>query len=220
MPENEINCQNLPCPQPVLKCKAFIDANSPDFPELFDVVLDNDAARQNVTRYLGTRGYTVLCEVVGDNLWRLHASREAGLSTVGENTQGASQGVGQSDEDIAANYACQIPNKTAVLITTEHLGSGDDELGAKLMKNFLLTLQEMGPELWRIICLNGAVRLTVEDNPSCEALKALESTGVSIIVCGTCLDHFGLLDKKAVGETTNMLDVVTSLQLANKVIRP
>ncbi len=216
MPENEINCQNLPCPQPVLKCKAFIDANSPDFPELFDVLLDNDAARQNVTRYLGTRGYTVVCEVAGDNVWRLHASRDASVELVG----GTDTQKSQSDEDIAANYACQIPTKTAVLLTTEHLGSGDDELGAKLMRNFLLTLQEMGPELWRIICLNGAVRLTVEGNPSCEPLKALESAGVSIIVCGTCLDHFGLLDQKAVGETTNMLDVVTSLQLANKVIRP
>lgn len=219
MPENEINCQNLPCPQPVLKCKAFIDANKPDFPELFDVVLDNDAARQNVTRYLGTRGYAVLCEVEGDNLWRLHASREisADADASKQNSQGQAD---QSDEYIAASYTCQIPNKTAVLLTTEHLGSGDDELGAKLMKNFLLTLQEMGPELWRIVCLNGAVRLTVEGNPSCDALKALESVGVSIIVCGTCLEHFGLLDQKAVGETTNMLDVVTSLQLANKVIRP
>jgi hypothetical protein len=39
-----------------------------------------------------------------------------------------------------------------------------------------------------------------------------------VLVCGTCLDHFGLLSQKAVGETTNMLDVVTSLQLATKVI--
>ncbi len=220
MPENELNCQNLPCPQPVLKCKAFIDANSPHFPEHFDVVLDNDAARQNVTRYLGTRGYAVNCEVEGDNVWRLHASREAVAEGAANAPQQNANTAGQSDEDIATNYSCQIPNKTAVLITTEHLGSGDDELGAKLMKNFLLTLQEMGQELWRIVCLNGAVRLTVEGNPSCEALKALESAGVSIIVCGTCLDHFGLLDKKAVGETTNMLDVVTSLQLATKVIRP
>jgi hypothetical protein len=32
------------------------------------------------------------------------------------------------------------------------------------------------------------------------------------------LNHFGLLEKKQVGETTNMLDIVTALQLADKVI--
>jgi len=41
---------------------------------------------------------------------------------------------------------------------------------------------------------------------------------VSILVCGTCLDFYGLLDQKKVGETTNMLDIVTSLQVAGKVV--
>ncbi|MBW2410410.1 MAG: sulfurtransferase-like selenium metabolism protein YedF, partial [Deltaproteobacteria bacterium] len=42
--------------------------------------------------------------------------------------------------------------------------------------------------------------------------------GRKILVCGTCLDHFGLLDQKQIGETTNMLDIVTAMQLADKVI--
>ena len=49
-------------------------------------------------------------------------------------------------------------------------------------------------------------------------LKALDGSGVMILVCGTCLDYFHLLDKKQVGETTNMLDIVTAMQLADKVI--
>ncbi|MFP4587574.1 MAG: DsrE family protein, partial [Desulfohalobiaceae bacterium] len=55
--------------------------------------------------------------------------------------------------------------------------------------------------------------------PVAEELQKLESLGVDILVCGTCLDHFGLLQDKKVGQTTNMLDVVTSLQLAEKVIQ-
>ena len=50
--------------------------------------------------------------------------------------------------------------------------------------------------------------------------KKLEAAGVSILVCGTCLEYYGLLDSRQVGETTNMLDIVTSLDLADKVIRP
>ena len=51
-----------------------------------------------------------------------------------------------------------------------------------------------------------------------EDLKAYESEGLAILVCGTCLDHFDLLEKKRVGETTNMLDIVTAMQLADRVI--
>jgi len=50
-------------------------------------------------------------------------------------------------------------------------------------------------------------------------LRALSASGVSILVCGTCLDFFGLLQQKVLGDTTNMLDVVTSLALADKVIQ-
>ena len=49
-------------------------------------------------------------------------------------------------------------------------------------------------------------------------LKGLEDDGLTILVCGTCLEHFKLLEKKQVGVTTNMLDVVTAMQLADKVI--
>jgi hypothetical protein len=41
---------------------------------------------------------------------------------------------------------------------------------------------------------------------------------VSILVCGTCLEFFGLMGEKALGQVTNMLDVVTSQDVADKVI--
>jgi selenium metabolism protein YedF len=87
------------------------------------------------------------------------------------------------------------------------------------MFNFLGTLPELGEALWRIILVNGGVKLAVTGSPVLEKLQTLAASGVSIIVCGTCLDFFGILDNKEVGETTNMLDVVTSLDLADKVIQ-
>jgi selenium metabolism protein YedF len=87
------------------------------------------------------------------------------------------------------------------------------------MHNYIATLPEMGASLWRILLLNSGVRLAVEGSQDLENLQKLEKSGVSILVCGTCLDHFQLLDHKRVGQTTNMLDVVTSLQLASKVIK-
>ena len=88
------------------------------------------------------------------------------------------------------------------------------------MENFLATLPELGARLWRLVFVNGGVKLTARSGPALESLKKLAQQNVSVLVCGACLGHYGLLEAKAVGETSNMLDIVTSLDLADKVIRP
>ena len=105
-----------------------------------------------------------------------------------------------------------------VVVVTDRIGYGDEELGLKLMVNFINTLKEMGPDLWRLVFVNNGVKLTIDGSAVLSALKALEQDGLQILVCGTCLDHFKLLDRKQAGETTNMLDIVTAMQLADKVI--
>ncbi|MBW1792456.1 MAG: sulfurtransferase-like selenium metabolism protein YedF, partial [Deltaproteobacteria bacterium] len=108
--------------------------------------------------------------------------------------------------------------KIMVMVANDCMGHGDDELGEKLMMSFLKTLKEMGEELWRLVFVNNGVKLTIADSDILPVIQELEKEGVHILVCGTCLTHFDLLDKKQVGETTNMLDIVTAMQLADKVI--
>ena len=105
-----------------------------------------------------------------------------------------------------------------VMVATDCMGYGDDELGSKLMMSFLKTLEEMGDELWRLVFVNNGVKLTIRGSEALPVLQAFEAGGIHILVCGTCLTHFDLLDKKMVGETTNMLDIVTAMQLADTVI--
>ena len=105
-----------------------------------------------------------------------------------------------------------------VMVATDRMGYGDDKLGSNLMVNFIKTLKEMRDELWRLVFVNNGVKMTIEDSEVLPALKELEADGIQILVCGTCLNYFDLLDKKQVGETTNMLDIVTAMQLADKVI--
>lgn len=108
--------------------------------------------------------------------------------------------------------------KILILITSDRIGRGDDELGKKLMINYIGSLKEMGTDLWQIIFVNGGVNLVTETSQVITELQAYQNDKVSILSCGTCLEHFGLTSKKAIGETTNMLDIVTGLQLADKVI--
>jgi selenium metabolism protein YedF len=87
------------------------------------------------------------------------------------------------------------------------------------MKNFLSTLPEFGPDLWRLVLLNGGVKLATKGTPVLDELKAIEKTGASVLSCGACLEYYKLTQERVVGETTNMLDIVTSMQLADKVIK-
>ena len=108
--------------------------------------------------------------------------------------------------------------KIMVMVTSDRLGHGDDGLGTGLLLNFLKTLKEMGPDLWRLVLVNNGVKLTTAGAEALPVLQELAASGVAILVCGTCLNHFNLLEKKQVGETTNMLDIVTGMQLADSVI--
>lgn len=199
MPEISIECQGLPCPQPVIKCKEIIEK---ECPSTISVIVDNEAARENVSRFMTTQGYTATTEKRGNE-----------IIVTGTRTTDACTPM--SDDEIADVGH----DKTLVFIASDVIGSGDDELGGKLMYNLLLTLTEMGSDLWRIVMVNGGVKLSVSDNPCMEELQKLEQSGVSILVCGTCLEHFGLTEARQVGDVTNMLDIVTSFQLATKTIR-
>ncbi|MGO9370620.1 MAG: sulfurtransferase-like selenium metabolism protein YedF [Syntrophobacteraceae bacterium] len=108
--------------------------------------------------------------------------------------------------------------KTLVVLTTDSAGKGNDDLGRNIVTNFIKTMKEMGDDLWRLVLLNGGVKLAVEGAEVLPQLQALAHEGLDILVCESCLKTFGLLEKKRVGEVTNMLDIVTSMQVAEKVI--
>ncbi len=197
MMHERLDCRGLACPAPVLKTKEIIDRGTAN---RISVTVDNEAAKENVSRFLARNGYRVEVEEA-DGDFVVHGSKEESC--------GCEVFVPEPEAETA---------KIMVLVGTQRLGSGDDGLGEKLMENFLGTLKEMGPALWRLVFLNAGVRLTVEGSPVLDALRELEKEGVRILVCGTCLNHFGILEKKQVGETTNMLDIVTSMQLADRVV--
>ncbi|MDD4701966.1 MAG: sulfurtransferase-like selenium metabolism protein YedF [Desulfovibrio sp.] len=196
-----INCLGLACPQPVIRCRSAVDNGM----ELLEVLVDNEPALENVQRFLQSRGYAVSAVADGPQKWRISAARDAATGVAA-----ASEKQKEHEQD----------QRTLVLITTETLGRGDDALGTKLMENFLATLPELGSRLWRLVLVNGGVKLTARPGPALDSLQKLAQQNVSILVCGACLGHYGLLEAKAVGETSNMLDIVTSLDLADKVIRP
>jgi selenium metabolism protein YedF len=188
----------LSCPAPVLQTKAALQEENPNG---VSVVVDNAASQQNVQRFLESQGFQTVLEQAGAD-YLVIGSGDAMPSA---QPQPAPEPSGDT-------------RKIMVMCATDRIGFGDDALGLKLMVNFLRTLKELGSELWRLVFVNNGVKLTIEGSEVLEDLKDYEKGGIKILVCGTCLDHFNLLDRKQVGETTNMLDIVTAMQLADKVI--
>ena len=107
-----------------------------------------------------------------------------------------------------------------VAVDTDVMGRGSDELGRTLMKGFLFAVSQLPVLPKTVLFYNGGARLTVEGSASLEDLKNMEAQGVEILTCGTCLNHYGLTDKLAVGGVTNMYTIVEKLAGAGKVVKP
>mgnify|MGYP005855641769 CR=1 FL=1 len=201
--EHIIDCRGLACPAPVLRAKETIEQEAVT---CLVMLVDNEAARENVSRFLSRAGYSVRLEE-----W------EGAEAVVGERPEaGAPAGPAPQEPRVLSQAAGE--SRIMVLAGSDRLGTGDDYLGGRLMVNFLGTLKEMGRSLWTLVLLNAGVKLACVGSEVLSALQELEAAGVQVLVCGTCLTHFQLLDQKQVGQTTNMLDIVTHLQLADKVI--
>jgi selenium metabolism protein YedF len=206
----KIDCRGLACPQPVLKIKQAVDQGHL---QQLTVRVDNEASVENVSRFLGTQGYDTIVSGRGDDF-----TISASLSEHTQKADGPGKDTGAHPAVSGAKDA-EESRKILVLMATDRMGFGDDELGKKLMVSFINTLGEMGNDLWRLVFVNNGVKLTITDSPVLETLRQYENQGISILVCGTCLSYFDLLAAKQVGDTTNMLDIVTSMQLAGKVIQ-
>lgn len=194
----EIDARGLSCPAPVLQTRIAIEEG---YLKAIRVVVDNEAAQQNVKRFLESQGFDVALKKVDDH-----------YSVMGQCDKVTAKHPSEASEAEARQ------TKIMIMIATDRIGYGDDELGLKLMVNFIRTLKEMGPDLWRLVFVNNGVNLAIQSSEVLADLKELEDSGLQILVCGTCLTHFDLLEQKRVGETTNMLDIVTAMQLADKVI--
>ena len=110
------------------------------------------------------------------------------------------------------------PAPTVVAISSNAMGRGDDELGQVLLRTYLHTLGEVTPRPDTVIFFNSGVMLAAEGSPALDDLKALADQGVQILLCGTCVGHFDLRERVAVGEISNMFAISEAMLGAGKVI--
>lgn len=199
-----VNAMGDNCPIPVIKTKKAMQALNG--PETIEVLVDNEIAVQNVTKMASSAGGQVSSEKVGEAEFKITIQME-----------GAPKGEEAADEETCAPDA---RGNLVVAVSSDRMGSGNDELGKVLIKGFIFAVTQLDTLPRTMLFYNGGATLTTEGSDSLEDLKSLEAQGVEIMTCGTCLDYYGLKDKLAVGSVTNMYSIVETLADAGKIIRP
>ena len=201
-----VNAMGDACPIPVVKTKKAIDALGGKAEEI-ETLVDNETAVQNLTKLAGSNNFPVQSEKLGEGQYRV-------LIHVPEGTA-----AGAADEEAPA---C-IPDArggSVVVSSSSTMGNGSDELGAFLMKAFIYALSQQDTLPKAILFYNGGAKLSVEGSPVLEDVKNLAAAGVKVFTCGTCLNFYGLGDKLAVGEVSNMYDIVDKCSKADLIIKP
>jgi len=203
-----IDVRGLACPQPVLRTKELLER---DRVCKFMLLVDNMAAKENVCRFARNYGCSVETTDLPDSCYQI-------FITQGSN----SRGQGNMPECRVAPHTPAACGEDAVVVYVGRscMGSGDEELGRKLMRGFLRAWIDVDLLPWRMIFINSGVELTVMDEEAVDALGMLQQKGVEILSCGTCLQHFGYENDLKVGRTTNMYEVVDILRKAAKVVSP
>lgn len=195
---HQINAIGDACPLPVIKTKkglAEMDQGQ------LEILVDNETAVQNIRRFAASQG----CQ--------FDVSQQDGIFHIM-----LLKGAAQSGDSSANSEAVAV--KTVVVLSSETMGAGDDELGRILMKGFVFTLTQLDTLPDVILLYNTGAKLAVKGSGSLADLIALEKAGVVVLTCGTCLNHFGITEQLGVGEVTNMYRIVEEMRDAGRIIRP
>ncbi len=191
----------LACPLPVIRTKEALEKEPAK--ELV-VVVDNQAARDNVKRFAEGRGCAVAVAPGPGNCHYLTITPAPGGST----------------RECLIPSAALRPAPTAVVFSSDVMGQGDPQLGATLMNAFLQSLVMVAELPQRLLFYNRGVFLCLDDSPVLQELQALEEKGLELLVCGTCLDFYQVRDRLAAGKVSNMFTILESQLQAQRIIKP
>ena len=188
-----VDARGLSCPQPVVATRQALQEGEDEV----ITIVDNETAKQNVSRLAVNQGFEVSVEEKEGAIC-LHLTRKL---------------TGPKETP-----STRVSGPTVLLISSEGLGWGSEELGGILMRSFIHTLGEATSKVNKIIFINSGVRLVAKGSEVVNDLRELERGGVEILACGTCLGYYELKEQVEVGQVSNMYAIVEGLLQAGKII--
>lgn len=189
------------CPIPVIKAKKALKEIEKD--GVIQVTVDNEIAKENLEKMAKEMGYKYDGEKLGEDHYEVKIVK--------------GEGELEKEEDIVTKESVST---TTIVISSDKMGEGNEELGSILMKNFIYTLTETETLPKYILFYNGGAKLPTKTSAVLEDLKKLEEQGVEILTCGACLNYYGLTEELSVGSVTNMYSIVEKMNSSTKIIKP
>lgn len=194
------------CPAPIIAAKRMLRLVQEG--ETFQVLTDNKTSYSNLIRFLKDNKAEIFSEEAG-NEWKI---------TVKKNNSSMPDVI---PEDYCAPEVAHFEKGDfIVVISSDRMGDGDDDLGHLLMGNFIKALKDIDKLPQKIIFYNKGVTLAKIDSAYADILKGLEKMGVEIILCSTCVDHYRLQKKIAAGTLSNMFTIAEIMSSASRIIKP
>ena len=202
----KIDARGMQCPLPVIEAKKAIEKIPKE--EVIEITVDNEIAVQNLTKL-------AVQKHIHHSVMTLDEKQFIVVFTLNTDNETSSKNV--EDDNISSE---NIQKGTVLVLSSNKMGDGDEELGKQLMKGFIYAQTQLEQLPESIVLYNGGAKLSVEGSDSLEDLKHLEKKGVEIVTCGLCLNYYNLTDKLQVGTITNMYAISEKLAMANKIIKP
>ncbi len=199
------------CPLPVIETKKALERSVPG--TVIEVMVDNEIAVQNLLKMAEHKGLAHQEEKLAEQKFcvRITAAADHGRIAAEEE---------EEEEAEPEQVSAGIRQGLVAAIGASVMGQGDDVLGKVLMKSFIYALSQQDTLPQTVLLFNGGAFLSCEGSESVQDLQAMAAEGVEILTCGTCLNHYGLTEKLAVGSVTNMYDIVERMTRAKSVVRP
>lgn len=200
-----IDARGKACPLPVIEAKKALSNFVAG--DTLEVLVDNFIAIQNLSKLAKSENLNYSYEKVEENnfIARFVIDRNA---------------KNESKELDSINCNAERSENIVLVLSSDKMGEGDEKLGHTLMKGFIYALTEQDVLPKTILLYNNGAKLSVEGSDSLADLKLLESQGVEILTCGTCLNYYGLSEKLAVGTVTNMYVIAEKKMKASMIIQP
>jgi selenium metabolism protein YedF len=201
-----IDARGKLCPLPLIDTKRALKESGNG--DVFSLLLDNKTSLDNVLRFLM------------DNKTAYSVSESEGGWSVE-----VTKGPGKTDNVEAEAYCTPAVShfekgEYIVVLSSCRIGEGDEELGKKLMKSFFRALHDLDRLPKKILFYNSGVRLATIDSDVINDIKDLERMGVEILLCSTCVDHYGIGDLVAAGNLSNMFAFAEIMSGPDKVVKP
>ena len=208
MAENKlvIDARGDACPIPVVKTLKALGAL--EGAGVVETIVDNKIAVENLTRMGENKGCAVTTDQTADKEWHVSVATDRAVE------------VAEGEPEALTCDVPGAPRRVVVQVAADSMGIGDEELGKKLLKGFIYSLTQLDQLPTTMLFYNSGAHVTCEGSASLDDLKNLADAGVEILTCGTCLEHYGIADKLAVGEVTNMYVIAQKLTGASVVVRP